>query len=235
MSQTKDDGGIVVSYLTLRATIGRLGIALPFLLIIYNAITASALRSSISAYYYTGMRDIFVGILITLGAFMLTYKGYDDRTYKKRDGSTGRRLLSDRTASAISGICALGVALFPTDEGGSTTTGAIHLTSACCLFLTFAYMSIKLFTISTAAKMTPRKRIRNRVYVTCGWIIVACIGTIAVYKATGSHVLDDFRIVFWMEAGSLAAFGFSWLTKGEAILGDKPDTAGGDVMLVNAG
>jgi hypothetical protein len=226
MDTAKKDNGIVVSYLTLRTTIGRLGIALPGLLIVYNAITTSELRPSISAYYYTGMRDIFVGILITLGAFMLTYKGYEDRTFKKRDGTTGRRLLSDRTASGISGVCAVFVALFPTDEATSTMTGAIHLTAACCLFLTFAYMSIKLFTISTATEMTPRKRIRNRVYMTCGWIIVACIATVAVYKATNSHALDDFRLVFWMEAGSLVAFGFSWLTKGEAILGDKEEMTG---------
>lgn len=234
MSQSNENKGIVVSYLTLRATIGRLGIALPFLFIIYNALTSSELRSSISGYYYTGMRDVFVGILITLGAFMLTYKGYEDRSFKKRDGSMGRRLLSDRTASAISGVCAVFVALFPTDELTSTTTGAIHLTSACCLFLTFAYMSIKLFTISTAEQLTPRKRIRNRVYITCGWIIVVCIGTIAIYKATGSHTLDDLQLVFWMEAGSLVAFGFSWLTKGEAILGDKPESDAGEGISLQA-
>jgi len=45
---------------------------------------------------------------------------------------------------------------------------------------------------------------------------------IVIFKAALEHtVLQNFKPVFWLEALSVVSFGVSWLTKGEAILGDE--------------
>jgi hypothetical protein len=56
--------------------IGRLGASLPFVLIIGNWISArTSPPGSISGYYYSDMRNVFVGGLCVLGAFLLAYRG----------------------------------------------------------------------------------------------------------------------------------------------------------------
>ena len=52
-----------------------------------------------SGYYYTDMRNVFVGSLCALGAFLGAYDGYDDL---------------DRWITNIAGFCAIGVAFCPT-------------------------------------------------------------------------------------------------------------------------
>ena len=56
----RKNGDLVVSYLTLRQMVGAIGLLMPFLVrlggYIFEHITTT---DSISAYYYTGMRDIF--------------------------------------------------------------------------------------------------------------------------------------------------------------------------------
>ena len=51
----------------------------------------------------------------------------------------------------------------------------------------------------------------------------ACIVLIAISFLLRNSVLaflTPFQPVFWLEAIAVLAFGISWLTKGEAILGD---------------
>ena len=69
---------LVFSYLTLRKTIGLLGIVFPFLLCLGGLIVfKTGIQYSISSYYHTGMRDVFVGTLCIIGFFLLSYRGYD--------------------------------------------------------------------------------------------------------------------------------------------------------------
>jgi hypothetical protein len=64
MNDPEINNQLVIPYLTLRRTVGILGIALPFVLILGGWIVfKTSLQGSLSAYYHTGMRDVFVGIL----------------------------------------------------------------------------------------------------------------------------------------------------------------------------
>ena len=165
-----------------------------------------------SAYYYTSMRDVFVGSLCAIGVFLLSYRGYD---------------ATDNLTGNLTCVFAVGIALFPTSPGPDASAaqivvGYIHLTFAMAYFLTLAYFSLVLFTKTNTPKhMTKRKKERNVVYVWCGGTILACIALILVYftflKNTG---LQRFDPVFWLESAAVFAFGVSWLTKGEAILAD---------------
>ena len=205
---------LVLSYLGLRKAIGVIGISLPFVLAFGKIILGSpGLQSSISEYYYTGMRDVFVGSLCAIAVFLLSYKGYD-----RRDGLAG----------GLAGVFAIGVALFPTTPTGNVTPqaaviGAIHIICAFSFFLTLAYFSLVLFRKTDPHKTPSRRKLqRNRIYTFCGYAILASIATIAILAllphGTAFMKFDPF---FWLESLAVVAFGVSWLTKGEAILKDE--------------
>ncbi|KAA3615982.1 MAG: DUF998 domain-containing protein [Calditrichaeota bacterium] len=205
---------LVFSYLEHRKVIGILGITLPFIVSIGASLFFSNnLQNSISSYYHTGMRDVFVGILFVIGFFLLAYRGHER---------------ADDIAGDLACLFAIGVALFPTTGGklsqATEMTGYIHLAFAAAFFITLAYFSLKLFTKTNPDKTPTKKKFqRNKVYKTCGWTIIGCIVIMAVlsFLPAGTKAsLESLRPVFWLEAIAIIAFGISWFTKGEGILKD---------------
>ncbi len=206
---------MVYSYLTLRKAIGILGIAMPFIVSLgAMLIFRTGLQSSISGYYHTGMRDVFVGILFSVGVFLLSYRGYSRE---------------DDLAGDLACLFAIGVALFPTTPEGKPldVIGYVHLGFAAAFFLTLTYFSLVLFTKTNPAKPPTRRKLqRNMVYRVCGYTMLACIVLLMVYHmlpANTAAALERFSPVFWLESLAILAFGFSWFTKGEAILKDEPE------------
>ncbi len=211
---------LIMSYLSLRIVVGILGIILPIVLFIGTRLifNCSHVQESISAYYHTGMRDAFVGIISAIAVFLFTYKGYD-RT--------------DDIAGNCASVFAVGVGFFPSSYFGLKTTciqhhidngifDVLHLISAALLFLILAYFSFFLFT-KTKGDPTEQKLKRNLIYRVCGILILVCILAIALYVLylRGRFpYLMNLRPIFWLESIALWAFGFSWLTKGEMILKD---------------
>lgn len=75
--QSEINNTLVFSYLTLRKTIGILGLSFPFLLSLGGLVLfGTELQQSVSFYYHTRMGDAFVGILCVIGFFLFSYKGY---------------------------------------------------------------------------------------------------------------------------------------------------------------
>jgi hypothetical protein len=98
---------ILRSWYSTRLTVGILGIAMPFALIIGDlfVLEGSAwTRGSLSAYYHSGVRDVFVGVLCIVGVFLISYRMSDWRH-------------PDSWLSTAAGIAALLVAFFPTTTG----------------------------------------------------------------------------------------------------------------------
>ena len=210
-----DKTSLVFSYLEIRKTIGILGIALPFVLSLGALIFfQTGFQSSISSYYYTGMRNVFVGILCAIGFFLLSYRDYER---------------NDKIAGDLGCIFALGVAFFPmkpdvVSANYNPMTGYAHFFFAAGFFITLTYFSLYLFT-KTEAKKTPTKRkiLRNKVYKACGYMIAICILLIAIYSILPENmasIFKSYKPVYWLEALAILAFGVSWFTKGEAILKD---------------
>src|SRR5687767_9590325 len=78
----------VIHLRTLRKAIGWIALSLPFTLALGENLrdwlfslvptTGEAfIESSISAYFHTGMREVFVGTLCAIGVFLLCYRGYE--------------------------------------------------------------------------------------------------------------------------------------------------------------
>ena len=118
---------LVISYLTLRRIIGILGIAFPVILAAGNCLFGNhhAIQTSISSYYHTIMRDVFVGILTAVGLFLFTYKGHN---------------FIDNLAGNLGCVFALGVAFIPTtpdnpSPGYNLLPGKLHLIFATLFFI----------------------------------------------------------------------------------------------------
>ena len=93
----------VRSFLIMRVAIGVLGLLLPLTLILEDWLlfgSSPVPRSSLSAYYYSGVRELFVGTLCATGVFLMAYKAAEKSL--------------DNTLSVIAGFAAIVVALFPT-------------------------------------------------------------------------------------------------------------------------
>ena len=206
------------AFLHLRRWLGIIGTALPFVLVLGNVFLRAVLKSpvewrgwdlqrSMSAYYYTNMQNVFVGALITIGAFLLAYKGRDKR---------------EARAGTVAGISAVIVGLFPTvaPTGHFTVISDSHVAFAALLYLTLAYISIWLFPRQQDG-VRQRDPARNVVYRVSGWTIVACIVLIAVAEEHFVRAsVGSYHPAFWLESLATVAFGVSWLTKGEKILRD---------------
>lgn len=200
-----------------------MGIAFPVVLVVGSVLIGDCkeVQSSISVYYHTPMRNVFVGVLSAIALFMFAYRGY---------GKT------DAHAGTLAGIFALGVAFLPTSLNGPLTScipdpiengivGVLHNTSAIGLLLVLAMISIFLFTKSSELIVGTMKRKRNWLYRACGIIILICITLILFYSFCDTRVgckkLSSYDPVFWLETTALWAFGLSWLTKGTTILADR--------------
>ena len=116
-----NSGTLAWSYLALRKAIGGLGTSLPFVLSLGAIIVfKTGMQASLSDYYYTGMRDVFVGTLCAIGVFLFSYEGY-----------TGKDD-NDNLVGNFAGVFAIGVALFPTDlpsdaKTPQTMIGIVHV------------------------------------------------------------------------------------------------------------
>jgi hypothetical protein len=205
---------LVLSYLALRKAVGIVGFALPFALGIGGfLLSRQGIQITMSDYYYTGMRNIFVASLCTIGIFLMSTRGYD---------------LSDEITGRLAATFAVGIALFPTTPAVDATSrakaiGSVHLSCAALFYLTVAFISIVLFTKTSAVNVpTPQKLQRNAVYRVCGYSILACIFLILIYELLPDKTfLVKFTPVFWLESVASMAFGVSWLVKGETILKDQ--------------
>jgi hypothetical protein len=206
------DNSLVISYVVLRRAVGFLGTTFPLVLYFGNLLLGDVwgVEKSISAYYATSMRDVFVGELFAVALFMFAYRGYDVR---------------DEIAGKAACLFAIGVALFP-EPSQVLWVARAHLVFAAALFVTFAYFSLCLFTKTGASPRPPprvaRKQMRNRVYAACGVAMLVFIGLIALYYLLGQPAgVAAFKPVFVLETLSLWAFGVSWWVKGETILRDE--------------
>jgi hypothetical protein len=97
------------SYLGMRMAIGLVGVSLPVLLVVVDwwfVHTRRPIRGSMSAYYHSSARDVFVGGLIATGLFLITYMSAKKRTY-------------DYVLSTIGGILVIAVAILPTARSGN--------------------------------------------------------------------------------------------------------------------
>ncbi|HEX8092285.1 DUF998 domain-containing protein [Jatrophihabitans sp.] len=215
-----EDHALGEAYRHLRIAIGLLALSLPFAVVIGKGLLDHSwdLQGSLSAYYYTRSRNYFIGALCALAVFFLSYEYRHVNEFR-----------ADNYLSNLASVAAVGVAFLPTTRGGVESTGAekvvgaLHYVSAVALFVTLGIFCLFLFTRSQGGE-TPQKKMRNRLYRACGWVIAGCLVLCAIALWTAP---DSWRALFWLESIMVWAFAISWLVKGEfrGILADQPPQA----------
>ena len=247
--RSRDRNELIVSYLFLRQTVGWIGTLLPIVLLVGNAISSSAPRpDSISGYYYTDMRNIFVGTLCALGVFLVAYRGYDD---------------VDESITNVAGFAAIGVALCPTKPPVCTAgTGAcptssvarlstsqqvvgdIHLVLAATTLIALGLMALRF----AKRGMTPsgqgligqlryglgfgtqgngkqangsqqRTTVETVIYRASGITVLCCVLLGALSNLLPASVKAQSPWLFIFESVAVFAFGVSWFAKGRTIQG----------------
>jgi len=196
------------SYLALRKAVGWIGISLPFVLMLgsFLIFREKPVLKTISLYYHSGMRDVFVGSICSIALFLFFYKGYD-----KWDNWSGN----------VAGFFAVGIALFPTSEvGPQNWVGIVHFICAVIFFIILSGISTFLFTRGET-NPTSQKLTRNKIYLICGLVMIGSLITIMIYFVFFDFENSESCFVYWAETVSLNAFGVSWLTKGGTLYPDK--------------
>ncbi len=160
---------------------------------------------SISASYHEGgwSRDIFVGFLFAVSAFLVAYNGHSSR---------------EMVLSKIAAVAALGVALFPCEcENYEQIIPGVHGTSAAVMFVILAVFCYG-FYHRALGKGHPQAKLRAYIYAVCGITIVVSILVLAIDNLLNDVISSRIvRLTFYGECAGLVAFGVSWLTASRAL------------------
>jgi len=192
----------VISYRRLRMIVGILGMGFPIVLAVLGLVLedSSKTRPSISDYYHSDFRDLFVGVLCAISVFFLVYTGPRRR---------------DDIAGDLACVFALGIAFLPTGHPDRAVAVG-HGIAATGLFLVLAYFALVLFPAPSPGGATP-DRGSLLVFKYCGVLMLLCMLGALVYVLALPAVDPRASIqpLFWLEALALLAFGVSWFRKGQ--------------------
>jgi hypothetical protein len=203
---------LAVSYLFLRRAIGLIGAMLPIVVPLGYCVSTGSWRllSSVSSYYYTDMRNVFVGALCAVGVFLVCYR------YHRWDD----------LIATFAGAFSIGVAFCPTAPPHPSelarTVGVLHVVFAACFLVAMALMCWLLFTRSSApaGSRTAAKNRRNLVYRVCAIAIAGFTALAGLASFAPQSFIETVHPLFWCEALAIFAFGFAWWIKGQTLLRD---------------
>lgn len=223
-ANTHDD--FVQTYFSLRVALGSLALGLPLALFLAGAfLQGIRLQPSISAYYHSDARDVFVGALWAIGLGLIAYKGFSRR---------------EDWALNIGGVLACCVALFPMppeDALRCTLAGDIpahlatsslydrtswqvlqaklHFPAAVSFYIALGF--VMMFCSHHTLHLVPAQRRR--------WYLAAypALGALFVGSMVAAFVLMKFvirpeevcrdRWVFWVEVAGIVPFAAYWFIK----------------------
>jgi hypothetical protein len=218
------------SYLLTRMVVGFIGILLPIILIIGEWLFLRGgvhVRGSLSAYYHSSMRDVFVAGLCVTGFLLMTYMA-------------GQRNTRDFWYSLIAGVAVVLVVVFPTgrpgladgaprcgenpmpagcsptqQQLGEALTAGIHFFCATVFILSLARIA---FLFARRDDDRNHEGTVALVQKICSWVIVAAVVGVAV-GALINVTFWELTPLYLGEVASVWAFGVSWLLASRDLLG----------------
>ena len=163
---------------------------------------------SISASYHEGgwSRDIFVGFLFAISAFLLSYNG-------KPPIQTFQMVISK-----IGAFATMGVAMFPCKcISHDEIIPYVHGISTFVMFLILAIFCYFFF-LRAWGKGCWHAKLRAYIYAACGITIVASILIIAIDNFLGGIISSSIsRLTYYGETAALIAFGIAWLSASQTL------------------
>ena len=199
-----------LSYRNLRAIIGYVGLTLPAVLLLAGLVDGH-IESSLSAYYYTKVGNVFTGALCVIGVFLLAY-----------------RLASwaiDNIATTLAGIAALGVAFFHAAPKNATLSqlrlSDVHLTCAAALFILLGAISLFIFPLDMSPAEKLKWKWRMNCYRSLGALIWLSIVLMPALNWLARSFYDDYHVFLILEAICVIAFAASFILKGHGQASDR--------------
>lgn len=218
----------VRSYLLIRTVVGVLGVALPTVLLLADWLLLGGeaqLRGSLSAYYHSPARDVFVGTLFVVGVLLMTYLA-------------GQRDTWDFWLSLVAGIAALGVAALPTRrpglQDGARRCGEEPVPRGCSgvqqalgetvtSVLHFACAGVFILCLAGMCFLFARRALRfdgaggvARLFRAAGVVILAAVAWAGLGSLAGIEV-DGMEALYLGEVVAVYAFGLCWLLAGRRL------------------
>lgn len=184
-----------LAYLKMRRHVGVIALLLPVVLIVIGGP-----HRTISSYYHSNMRDVFVGAVCAIALFL-----YFDDVPSACDPSKSLVRWYDWTGN-VAAWAALGVAFIPTIRDGEEPNwqSAIHVACSILLFVCMAISSLYLYRQDRTGGEQ-----QNLVHLVCGTIIAVLV----VAAVIGTILRMN---IFWYETFAIQAFAVSFIVKGSS-------------------
>lgn len=192
-----------INQLTMKLIVGV--IALTMASITSFVSTSELPLTSISEAYFAGdwARNIFVGFLFAISAFLLSYNG---------------ETLVHMVLSRVAALAGIGVAMFPCQCGNrEEIIPFVHYASAAVMFIVLAYFCLAFYR-HASHKPHRQAQWRAKIYLGCFWAMALAIAALVINAAWGLEARVP-RIVFYGEAMALSAFGICWLVASRVLPG----------------
>lgn len=185
-----------IDHQTIKLIVGVIAISLGNV----TSFLSGATITSISEAYYADSwaRNVLVGFLFAISAFLLAYNGESRR---------------EMILSKIAAVAAIGVAMFPCAcDLHEEIIPYVHYVSAAVMFSVLAAFCLIFYW--RAVKKGHREALwRARIYTICFLLILGSMATIAFdYFSNDALTAIVNRLTYYCERAGLIAFGVSWLT-----------------------
>lgn len=220
-----------ISYLVIRLSVGAIGIALPLVLLVGEAVISGSItaRGSISAYYHSSVQNFFVGALSIVAFLLLTYMA-------------GRPRTVDFKWSAIGGAALFGVIFFPTERPGfqvdgprcgpairpapdgcsviesflgETATAGVHFFMAAVFIVSLGLISCA---FAVRAHREEKPAWRTRLHYRSAYVIAFAISVVVLGLFPPVHDLvrlSGLTPLYIGEVVAVLSFGISWVVAGQ--------------------
>ncbi len=218
----------IASYMIVRTAVGILGLLLPVVLIAAEFLFIRgpvSIRGSLSAYYFSSARDLFIGFLWVIGFLLITYMAAQWKQF-------------DFIFSTVAGVLLIGVATFPTSRPdlvpGAPNCGTTPepancspmqqlLTESTCAHVHYLCAVTALATLALIAVIFGWREFQPGNAAWLPWFHFACAAVIVLGLAIGGFgAIHSFQLwllkpTYIAEVMAICGFAAGWLVKGWAL------------------
>jgi hypothetical protein len=185
------------TYLCLRSVMLIIAILLPLIFLV--ATNWVDMQDSISAFYHTKMRNIFVGALFAIGICLYVYKGYNDL---------------ENYALTVAGLLLFGVAMFPTSDPSGIIPWYFYITHYFCAIIFFVLLAV----VCIWCRKTPygeSPNLYHKAYNITAGLMIILLGSALILKLLDKFGVFKFKTAtFYVEWCAIWIFALYWCVKG---------------------